>query len=146
MTRATLLKRLMAGVFIATAVAVATLVQVNAQGVPGSSARDRVLKNRSCDGCDLTGVDLSRADLKGVSLAGAKLAGASFYKSDLTSAYFGGADLSKAVLTFANLSNANLSNANLSGANLVGVVGADLSAAKTDASTVCPDSTAGPCR
>lgn len=112
------------------------------------------------------------ADLKGVNLTGANISGALFTRSpdgtgsgtdwfhwgtaprdtslvtaDLyrASAYrtdFRGADLTGADLSFAFLRGADLRGAKLKDAI---VDGADLIGAKTDATTTCPDGSAGPC-
>lgn len=108
--------------------------------------RQQLLTTRVCDRCDLSGEGFDRFDLKGVSLADATLAGVKFYKADLTNANLGGADLTGAVMSFAILNNTNLGGAKLAGANLAGAVGADLSAATTTETTVCPNTQNGPCR
>jgi uncharacterized protein YjbI with pentapeptide repeats len=90
----------------------------------------RLIKTRSCAGCDLSGADLSGFGLP---------------KSDLSGANLTGAKLYKATLTNANLTDANLTGADLTGANLSGATGAVLSVAKTTATTTCPEGYAGPC-
>lgn len=108
--------------------------------------RGKLLVERACDRCDLTGVDFSRENLKSVSASAANLESAIFYRADASGANFGGANLSKANLTLANLSNTNLGDANLAGANLTGATGAALAGAITTETTICPDGQTGPCR
>ena len=86
---------------------------------------------RRCAGCNL-----QDADLQGVN---AEL-------GDLSNADLTNANLYRANLKGANLNGANLNGANLSGANLQGARGADLSSAATNAHTICPDGTSGPCQ
>ena len=92
---------------------------------------DRLRATRNCAGCDLSGARLP-------GLAGAR--------ADFTNANLSGAFLYKANLSGASLTGAVLQGANLSSANLSNAVGANLAGAKTDATTVCPNGAAGPCK
>lgn len=77
----------------------------------------RLLKSKSCPGCDLSGVNLSQSKLENANLEGANLAGAQLSLADLS-----GANLRKANLQKANLGGADLAYADLEGANLTGTV------------------------
>ena len=95
-----------------------------------------------CPGCDLSGAILS-----GVDAGGSDIGNANLYRVILSLANLSGADLSGTNLTRATLDGANLSNASLDGADLSGatLVLADTTGTLTNASTTCPDGTAGPC-
>lgn len=80
----------------------------------------RLVKTKSCPGCDLAGVVLTRMDLKGADLEGANLAGAKLVLADLTGANLKNANLQGAALGGADLANCNLRGANLTGAILEG--------------------------
>ena len=129
-------------------VTLVALLGVQSLGAQDTKAadRERLLKGRACDRCDLSGVNFLREDLKGVSASEANLTQAMFYRADLSGANLGGANLEKANLSFANLTNTNLSNANLAGANLGSSTGASIAGAITTETTTCPDGHAGPCR
>ncbi|NEQ26418.1 MAG: pentapeptide repeat-containing protein [Microcoleus sp. SIO2G3] len=79
----------------------------------------KLLEERICVGCDLSGADFKEVDLRGVNLSRANLETA---------------DLQKANLAAANLREANLRKANLGGANLVATdfSGANLKDANID--------------
>jgi uncharacterized protein YjbI with pentapeptide repeats len=77
----------------------------------------RLLKSKSCPGCDLSGVNLSQSKLENANLEGANLSGAQLSLADLS-----GANLRKANLQKANLGGADLAYADLEGANLTGAV------------------------
>jgi len=83
-----------------------------------------------CPLCDLTEENLSGVPLEGADLSGANLTNAIMYDSNLRGA---------------NLAGAILSGANLWMADLTGAVDAQLADAQTDARTICPDGSAGPC-
>lgn len=85
-----------------------TAVQKNVQ---------RLLKTKTCPGCDLSGANLSQSKLEFANLEGANLAGAQLSLADLS-----GANLRKANLQKANLGGADLGHADLEGANLTGAV------------------------
>jgi len=85
----------------------------------------------SCPGCELTNANLvnvqaEKGDLQNANARYANLYGANFKGANLT-----GADFHEAFLLHADLSDA---------------VGADLSGAKTNSDTICPDKTQGPCK
>ena len=82
--------------------------------------RDRLLKTKACEGCDLSGLTLSHAVLNGARLAGANLRGASLQYAALKMADFTGADLTDADLSNAFIRPGTFRRANLSGAKLVG--------------------------
>jgi uncharacterized protein YjbI with pentapeptide repeats len=96
---------------------------------PASLEQLRV--TRSCANCDLSDADLSGRVLAKADLSGANLSGAKLYKANLTNA---------------KLTAANFFNCDLTGANLKGAVGVNLTGAKTDARTICPNGLAGPCQ
>nr|WP_321467288.1 pentapeptide repeat-containing protein [uncultured Desulfobulbus sp.] len=81
----------------------------------------RLLRTKSCPGCDLTDAELSGSRLAKANLNGANLTNANLKRADLS-----GANLQQAILFETNLSGADLSFANLEGAefratNLKGV-------------------------
>lgn len=88
-------------------------------------------KTKQCSDCDLSGADLRGQDLRAADLTGANLNGALLYKANLAAA---------------TLDRSDLRGADLRGTNLRGATGALLSGAKTDATTICPAGTAGPCQ
>jgi uncharacterized protein YjbI with pentapeptide repeats len=89
--------------------------------------KEKLLKTKSCPGCDLAGVNLNRADLVGADLQGANLtkakfflanlAGANLQKARLQGAGFGGADLADADFRGADLRDVSLSGAYYRGAH-----------------------------
>ncbi len=98
----------------------------------------KMLKNKRCYKCDLTGMRLNQADFEKFDLEGtdftncylqnadfqkANLKGASFIGANLNGADFRGADLYKADFSGADLSGAKLEGALLDGAVLTGVKG-----------------------
>jgi uncharacterized protein YjbI with pentapeptide repeats len=92
--------------------------------------------NRNLAGINMAGFNLSSAKLQGANLVGAKLAW-----SDLSLS-----DLSNARLDQTEMSGANLNGANLKGANLASATWASDRTPKTDAKTICPNGTPGPCK
>ena len=89
--------------------------------------KEKLLKTKSCPGCNLAGVNLNRADLAGADLQGAdltrakfflaNLAGANLQKARLQGAGFGGADLADADFRGADLRDVSLSGAYYRGAH-----------------------------
>jgi uncharacterized protein YjbI with pentapeptide repeats len=74
---------------------------------------EALLKDRACEGCDLSGAQLAGANLQGVRLAGALLRGANLQGANLR-----GADLRTARVWESNLEGADLREARLAGAHL----------------------------
>ncbi|WP_317134003.1 pentapeptide repeat-containing protein [Methylococcus mesophilus] len=95
---------------------------------------------------DLWKANLPGADLAGVDLSMGNLESANLPRADLSGAILRRADLSRANLSSADLSSANLYGADLNGADLSGAKGANLAAAITTGSTICPNKKHGPCR
>lgn len=102
--------------------------------------------------CELTAVvldgeSLRRADLSDARLAGASLAGADLFKAVLHAGSLAGANLAGAKLTSADLTDADLTGVSLIGATLTNATftGAVLEGVTTDATTICPAGTSGPC-
>ncbi|NJK36332.1 MAG: pentapeptide repeat-containing protein [Oscillatoriales cyanobacterium RM2_1_1] len=98
-------------------------------------------KSRSCQGCDLRGVDLSNsrrvnAQLRQANLSEANLSNGYFEGAFFTCANLAKADLSNAKFPFANFVDADLRGANLQGADLSRT---DLSGAIVDQTTVLTD-------
>ncbi len=90
----------------------------------------QLLSTRKCPGCDLqnaqlVGVNLNRADLTGANLSGAFLYGTTPHGAALKGAKFAGADLG--------------------GADLRDARDANLTGAKTNEYTTCPNGKHGPC-
>lgn len=91
---------------------------------------ETLIKTRSCQGCDLSGLNFNRMDLSAVNLEGAdlslstffltNLAGANLQDSKLNGAKFGGADLGDSDLRGADLRGASIESAYLGGAQLTG--------------------------
>ena len=74
---------------------------------------EMVFSTKSCERCNLSGMDLSGRDLQNAKLAGSNLNNAHLNKANLA-----GADMRQAFLQGAQLPNANLDAANLCGAKL----------------------------
>lgn len=74
---------------------------------------EKLIKTKSCPGCNLAGANLNRADLVGADLQGADLSNAKFFLANLA-----GANLQKARLRGAGFGGADLAKANLKGADL----------------------------
>lgn len=92
-------------------------------GMPPAQAANldpvqKLLQERICVGCNLSGADLKDADLRGVNLTRANLQGANLEKANLAAANLRDADLRRANLTLANLVATDLSGANLKDANI----------------------------
>jgi uncharacterized protein YjbI with pentapeptide repeats len=88
---------------------------------------NRLLNDKSCIGCNLSGRDFSKAVLTSANLNQAKLNNTNFTSADLSAAIFQDADLSSANFTLANLREAGFYGAKLLGADLSG---ANLDSAK----------------
>lgn len=111
----------------------------------------------SCQNTNFSGFNLSYDNLVGANFSGSNFMNAILYYANLSGANLSGAQLTSANLPNANLSGANLSkskifssdlsNANLSGANLKGaeISSSNFSGAITDKTTICADSSFGPC-
>ncbi|MBD2091681.1 pentapeptide repeat-containing protein [Microcoleus sp. FACHB-1515] len=78
----------------------------------------KLLQERICVKCDLSGADLKDADLRGVNLNHANLQRANLEGANLAAANLRDADLRKANLTLANLVATDFSGANLKEANI----------------------------
>lgn len=104
-------------------------------GGPSVTARenfDKLLKTRSCEGCDLSGLNFNRMDLSGVNLEGADLSLSTFFLANLSGANlknakcngakFGGADLGDSDLRGADLRGAKINSAYLGGAQMTGQI------------------------
>jgi uncharacterized protein YjbI with pentapeptide repeats len=93
----------------------------------------RLLEDKNCASCNLSGqnfskrpltsVNLNRAILSNTNFSGADLGAAIFQEADLTQANLNGANLQEAVFYGAKLLNADLTSANLVGAKLMDVKG-----------------------
>ncbi len=118
-----------ATVFVITAaIAIASLVPALADN-PDQVKQLR--ETRECRGCNLAfsfldGVNVELGDLREADLQGASLYGANLRGADLTGALF--------------------TDANLNGVDLRNTKGANLSGAKTNEQTQCPDGAHGPCK
>ena len=138
----------------------------------GDNLRGTIVNNRNLEDKEFNFADLDYADFNNSTLDGANmnfarmqyanfsyssLSGANMNFADLKFARLNNADLEGANLNFADLTYADLSNAVLDGANLnfVDLDGANMTGARlnganhafagTSKSTICPDSTNGPC-
>lgn len=102
----------------------------------------KVIKTKSCEGCDL-----ARANLAGQDLAGARLARANLGEANLRGAHLTGADLSGAQLGDAVLSDADLTEANLTRTILTGayMINTNLTGATWTDGTVCKAGSVGKC-
>ena len=74
----------------------------------------RLVRDRDCPNCDLSGANLEELDLSGANLQGANLSGATLQRVQLVRANLEEADLSGARLLGVDLTGANLRYANLS--------------------------------
>jgi uncharacterized protein YjbI with pentapeptide repeats len=92
-----------------------------------ASDRGRLLNEKRCIGCNLSGQAFAKADLTGVELSQSKLNNTNFANANLKLAILRDVDLSDANLTQANLQQAAIYGAKLLGTNLIG---ANLSNAK----------------
>ncbi|MCZ7401731.1 MAG: pentapeptide repeat-containing protein [Candidatus Methanoperedens sp.] len=106
---------------------------------------------------NLNGSNMNFASVKYANLSNSSLSGANLNFADMHYAKLDNANLAGANLNFANLAFADLRNSGLDGANLnfVDLEGANMAGASlngsthvfagTSKSTICPDSTNGPC-
>jgi uncharacterized protein YjbI with pentapeptide repeats len=85
-----------------------------------ASDRGRLLTEKRCIGCNLSGQAFPKADLTGVQLSQSKLTGTNFANANLKLAILRDVDLSEANLTQANLQQAAIYGAKLLGTNLAG--------------------------
>ncbi len=119
--------------FMSTVFAISVTSSGVALAGPSVTAKENLeilLKNRSCRGCDLSGLNLNRMDLSGADLEGAdlslsklylaNLSGANLRNAKLNGAMFGGADLGECDLRGADLRGAAIDGAYLGGAQLTG--------------------------
>lgn len=112
------------------------------------------LAGANLSGLDLTSTNLDLDDVTDANFSNSLLVGlngnyfnyayANFSGADLTNASLEMADFTGANLTGANLTGADLLSTEFSGANLTGAI-VDLSKARTDGYTTCPDGSRGPC-
>ena len=113
--------------------------------------KEKLLKTKSCPGCNLAGVNLNRADLAGADLQGAdltkakfflaNLAGANLQKARLQGAGFGGADLADADFRGADLRDVSLSGAYYRGAHFDKEFAAFLRKGDADAGEIAAEAT-----
>ncbi len=130
--RGILMKNLRAaGAILTSLFLLSGTVSLAASPVQGNSVvqenKEKLLKTKSCPGCNLAGVNLNRVDLAGADLQGAdltkakfflaNLAGANLQKARLQGAGFGGADLADADFRGADLRDVSLSGAYYRGAH-----------------------------
>lgn len=96
---------------------------------------------------DLDNADFNNSNLNGANMNFASMQYANFSNSNLNGANMNFADLKNADLRNAVLDGANMNFADLDGANMAGarLNGANHVFAGTSKSTICPDSTNGPC-
>ena len=90
---------------------------------------EKLLDEKRCYSCNLSGVDLKGKNLRKADLEGADLSGVNFESVDLEGANLKGVSLKGANMKNADLRKADLYKANLSGADLTG---ADLEGAQLD--------------
>ncbi len=115
------------------------------------------LDNTDFNNSDLNGADMNFASMQYANFSNSNLNGANLNFADLKYARMDNADMEGTNLNFANLKYADLRNSILDGANLnfVNLDGANMAGARingvnhafagTSKSTICPDSTNGPC-
>ena len=113
---------------------------------PANPNVQKLLTTRECRGCDFTGTEIINKDLRGVDLSNASFEGGSLYASDLTGANLTGVNFRNAVLRRTDLKDATLAGTDFSDADLSFARNANLQAAGTTSSTICPDGSSGPCR
>jgi|GEM_PF-416352 len=117
-------------------------LQSTSANLTQSQAIQRLLDDKSCVRCDLSGADLSEADLENANLEGANLSNAILTDANLDRAYLLGANMQNAVLNnsslkyaelpYSSLNGADLHSARFSASNLIGtsLVNANLSSAE----------------
>jgi uncharacterized protein YjbI with pentapeptide repeats len=115
------------------------------------------LDNADFNNSNLNGADMNFASMQYANFSNSSLSGANMNFVDLQNAKLDNANLEGANLNFADLAYADLRNSVLDGANLnfVDLDGANMAGARikgtnhvfagTSKSTICPDSTNGPC-
>ncbi len=115
------------------------------------------LDNADFNNSNLNGANMNFASMKYANFSNSSLSGANMNFADLKYAKLDNADLDGANLNFADLNYADLRNSVIDGANLnfVNLDGANMRGARlnganhvfagTSKSTICPDSTNGPC-
>jgi hypothetical protein len=115
------------------------------------------LDNADFNNSDLNGANMNFAGMQYANFSNSNLNGANLNFADLRYARLDNADMNGANINFANLKYADLRNASLDGANLnfVDLDGANMTGARlkganhifseTSKTTICPDSTNGPC-
>lgn len=106
--------------FAATALAIAS---ATFGGIRPAQAENiehvqRLMSDRECQTCELSGSSFVHTDLSGVSLVNADLSRANLNRADLRNADLRGANLTGAILFNANLAGADLRGADLRGADL----------------------------
>lgn len=110
-------KRKIACAFLSGFILFGSTVSIAADSAKKNSTvqenKERLIKTKSCPGCNLAGVNLNRADLAGADLQGADLSHAKFFLANLA-----GANLQKARLQGAGFGGADLAKANFKGADL----------------------------
>ena len=143
-------------VFICILVIIGT-VMLASNGYPpadknGDELRKTIFINRNFEDKDFNFADLDNADFNNSNLNGADMNFASMQYANFSNSSLSGANLNFADLAYADLRNSNLEGANLifvdlDGANMAGarLNGANHVFAGTSKSTICPDSTNGPC-
>jgi len=137
------------------------------KNLKGAKLNDSQIEDKNLDFANLDGADLSNSNLNGANMNFASMRYANFSNSslkginmnfaDIQNAKFDNANLEGANLNFADLAYSDLRNSVLDGANLnfVDLNGANMAGARisgvshvfagTSRSTICPDSTNGPC-
>ena len=115
------------------------------------------LDNADFNNSNLNGADMNFAGMQYANFSNSSLNGANLNFADLKYAKFDNANLEGANINFADLSYTDMRNSVLDGANLnfVDLDGANMAGARikgashvfagTSKSTICPDSTNGPC-
>lgn len=142
------------------------------QGIKGDNMRGIIFTGKYLEDKDFNFADLDNADFNNSNLNGADMNFASLQYANFSNSSLSGANMNFVDLQYAKLDNANMEGANLNfadlayadlrnsvldganlnfvdldGANMAGVRirGANHAFAGTSKSTICPDSTNGPC-
>lgn len=116
------------------------------QDPPPNPNVQRLLTTRECRGCDFTDTMIVAKDLSGVDLTNATFQGGSLYGCDLTGANLTGVNFRDAVLRRSDLKGAAMAGTDFSDADISFARNAELQAAGTTSTTICPDLSNGPCR
>lgn len=118
----------------------------------GDDLREIIFNNRHFEDKEFNFAYLDNADFNNSNLNGANMNFASMQYANFSNSSLSGANMNFADLKYADLRNAVLDGANLNfvdldGANMAGarLKGANHVFAGTSKSTICPDSTNGPC-